>query len=98
MQVLISVSDKRGLEAFAAGLRLRTRFHRAMATAAALFLLCQLPAAAIFDPTASLYHWFIAAIVPTMIALDRKAASAAPSPAPAPASSLSPDLPSFPLV
>jgi hypothetical protein len=63
--------------AFATGLRLRTRFHRTMAVAAALFLLCQLPAAAVFDPTASLYHWFIAALVPTMISLDRRVGTTA---------------------
>lgn len=29
----------------------------------------------VYDPTASLYHWFIAALVPTMVALDRRSGS-----------------------
>lgn len=77
--------------AFVTGLRLKTRFHRTMAIAAALFLLTQLPASAVFDPTASLYHWFIAALVPTMIALDRKAVPATPRPAAVADEPLAPD-------
>lgn len=58
--------------AFRASFTLRSRFHRAMSVASALFLVSQLPGSVVFDPTASLYHWFIAALVPTMIALDRR--------------------------
>jgi hypothetical protein len=53
-------------------IRLKTRFHRSMGIAAGLYLLAQLPGAAIFDPTASIYHWFLAALATTMIALDRR--------------------------
>jgi hypothetical protein len=53
-------------------LRLSTRFHRSMGIAAGLYLFAQLPGAAVFDPTASIYHWFIAALATTVIALDRR--------------------------
>jgi hypothetical protein len=72
-------------------LRLKTRFHRSMGIAAGLYLLAQLPGAAVFDPTASLYHWFIAALVPTMIALDRRMAQPAAGEPTSPIPAVAPD-------
>lgn len=64
-------------------LALRTRFHRAMATAAFLFALAQLTGAPIFDPVANLYFWFFAGLVTTVMRLERFPA-AMPAAAPPP--------------
>ena len=46
------------LFAFRQALRLRTRFHRALATASFLFFLAAIPGGVVFDVTADLYYWF----------------------------------------
>lgn len=57
--------------------RLRTRFHRALATAAFLFALFQLPGGAIFDVTSGVFYWFFPGLLMTAIKLDEIAATAA---------------------
>jgi hypothetical protein len=56
--------------------RLRTRFHRALATAAFLFAVSQLPGGAIFDVTSGVYYWFFPGLLFAAIKLDRPAAAA----------------------
>ena len=63
--------------AFRHVLRLRTRFHRAVAIAAFLLFLAQLPGTVVFDPTMGVYYWFFAGLLMTAIQLDREAVRAA---------------------
>ncbi|HEX5758307.1 MAG TPA: hypothetical protein VF121_03870 [Thermoanaerobaculia bacterium] len=67
------------LVVFALGqaLRLRTRFHRALATAAFLIFLAQLPGAVVFDPTMGVYYWLLGGLLLTAMRLDREAVRAA---------------------
>ena len=66
-------------------LALRTRFHRALATASFLFFLSAIPGGVVFDPTSNLYYWFFAGLLLLAMRLDRegvrKAARAAAPPA-----------------
>jgi hypothetical protein len=57
--------------------RLRTRFHRALATAAFLFALAQLPGGAVFDVTAGVFYWFFPGLLLTAMRLDQMAVAAA---------------------
>jgi hypothetical protein len=57
--------------------RLRTRFHRALATAAFLFALAQLPGGAVFDVTAGVFYWFFPGLLLTAMKLDQMAVAAA---------------------
>jgi hypothetical protein len=56
-------------------LRLRTRFHRALATASFLFLLIQVLGGVVFDVTAGVYYWFFAGLTFAAIRLDQKVAT-----------------------
>lgn len=58
-------------------LALRTRFHRAVATASFLFFLPGIPGAVIFDVTSDVYYWFFAGLLLLVIRLDREAVAAA---------------------
>ena len=53
---------------------LRTRFHRALATASFLFFLAAIPGGAVFDVTADLYFWFFSGLLMLAVRLDREAA------------------------
>ncbi len=57
-------------------LRLRTRFHRILATASFLFLLIQVLGGAVFDVTAGVYYWFFAGLTFLAIRLDQQVAAA----------------------
>ncbi|MBW8873598.1 MAG: hypothetical protein JF614_01425 [Acidobacteria bacterium] len=57
-------------------LRLRTRFHRALATASFLFLLIQVLGGVVFDVTAGVYYWLFAGLLFLAIRLDQKVATA----------------------
>lgn len=73
--------------AFRQVFRLRTRFHRALAVAAFLFLLAQIPGGVVFDVTAGVCYWLFAGLLATAMRLDRQAAlaaSAQPAPQPVP--------------
>jgi hypothetical protein len=69
------------LYAFLQVLALRTRFHRAIATASLLFFLAAIPGGVVFDVTSDLFYWFFAGLLLTAVRLDRdplpKAAGAA---------------------
>jgi hypothetical protein len=73
--------------AFRQILVLRTRFHRALATAAFLFFLTALPGGVVFDVTSDFYYWFFVGLLMLAIRLDReavrRAARAAATPRPA---------------
>jgi hypothetical protein len=56
-------------------LRLRTRFHRTLATASFLFLLVQVFGGAVFDVTAGVYYWFFAGLLFLAIRLDQNVAA-----------------------
>jgi hypothetical protein len=58
--------------AFRQALRLRTLFHRAVATSALLFFLVQIPGGVIFDVTAGVYYWFLAGLVFLVVRLDQQ--------------------------
>jgi hypothetical protein len=58
-------------------LTLRTRFHRALATASFLFSLAAIPGGVIFDVTSDVYYWFFAGLLMLAIRLDREAVTAA---------------------
>ena len=58
-------------------LRLRTVFHRAVATSALLFLLIQILGGVVFEVTSGVYYWFLAGLVFLVVRLDREAALAA---------------------
>lgn len=76
------------LFSFRQALRLRTIFHRAVATSALLFLLIEIPGGVVFDATAGVYYWFFAGLVFLAVRLDRQAApvqavrQASPAPPP----------------
>ncbi len=57
--------------------KLRTKFHRAVATSSALFLLVQIPGSVVFDPTTGVYYWFFAGLLTLAMRLDRQAVQAA---------------------
>ncbi len=61
---------------------LRTGFHRALAIAAFLFFLAQLPGNLVFDVTADVYYWFLGGLLMTVMRLDRPADAAVPTRAP----------------
>lgn len=67
-------------------LTLRTRFHRALATASFLFLVTQILGGAVFDVTAGVYYWFFAGLTFLAMRLDQQAVArkgiAPASPAP----------------
>jgi hypothetical protein len=73
--------------AFRQVLALRTRLHRALATASLLFFLTAIPGGAVFDVTSDLYYWFFTGLLMLAIRLDReavqKATRAAAPPRPA---------------
>lgn len=58
-------------------LKLRTRFHRAIATASFLFSLAAIPGGVVFDVTSDVYYWFFAGLLLLAIRLDREAVAAA---------------------
>lgn len=70
--------------AFRQAIRLRTRYHRTLATACFLYFLAQLPAYVVFDPTADVYYWFFAGLLMLAIRLDRQSDAAAMARAAAP--------------
>jgi len=72
------------LFAFRQVFRLRTRFHRALATAAFLFALTQLPGGAIFDVTSGVFYWFFPGLLMAAIKLDQSVAATATARATAP--------------
>jgi hypothetical protein len=49
---------------------LRTRFHRAMATAALLLFLVAIPGGVVFDVISDVYYWFFAGLLMLVIRLD----------------------------
>jgi hypothetical protein len=51
---------------------LRTRFHRAIATACLMFFLAQLLGSIVFDITADLYFWFFGGLLFLVLRLDRQ--------------------------
>jgi hypothetical protein len=57
-------------------LRLRTPFHRAVATTSCLFFLAELLGSVIFDVTSDLFYWFFGGLLMAVIHLDRAAAAA----------------------
>jgi hypothetical protein len=59
------------LYAFLQVLALRTRFHRAIATASLLFFLAAIPGGVVFDVTSDLFYWFFAGLLLTAVRLDR---------------------------
>ncbi|HXO22256.1 MAG TPA: hypothetical protein VOA87_20245 [Thermoanaerobaculia bacterium] len=58
--------------AFRQVLALSTTFHRAVATAAFLFVLAELPGGVVFDLTTDVYYWFFTALLLTVMRLDRQ--------------------------
>jgi hypothetical protein len=58
--------------AFRQALALRTRFHRALATASLLFFLAAIPGGVVFDPTSDVYYWFFSGLLMAAIRLDRE--------------------------
>jgi hypothetical protein len=56
---------------------LRTRFHRALATACLLWFLASIPSGVIFDVTSDVCFWFFAGILLLAMRLDREAMRAA---------------------
>lgn len=66
-----------GIYALRQALTLRTRFHRAMATASFLMFLVTLPSGVIFDVTSDVYYWFFAGLLMLTVRLDREAVAAA---------------------
>lgn len=53
--------------------RLRTAFHRALATACLLFFLAQLLGSVVFDVTSGLFYWFFGGLLVTAMQLDHAA-------------------------
>jgi len=51
---------------------MRTRFHRALATASLLYFLTSIPGGVVFDVTADLYFWFFVGLLATAMRLDRQ--------------------------
>lgn len=62
---------------FRQALRLQRIFHRAVAIAALLFFLIQIPGGVIFEVTAGVYYWFLAGLVFLAVRLERQAVLAA---------------------
>jgi len=62
-------------------LRLRTTFHRALATACLLFFLAALPGSIVFDITSDLFYWFFAGLLVLVVRLDRQVVRRALRPA-----------------
>jgi hypothetical protein len=60
--------------AFRQARTLRTRLHRALATACFLFFLAAIPGGVVFDVTSNLYYWFFAGLLMLVIRLDREGA------------------------
>lgn len=58
-------------------LRLRTPFHRAVATTSLLFFLAQHLGSVVFDVTTDLYYWFFGGLLMAAMNLDRARAAAA---------------------
>jgi hypothetical protein len=58
-------------------LKLRTRFHRALATASFLMFLVSLPSGVIFDVTSDVYFWFFAGLLMLSVRLDQETVAAA---------------------
>jgi hypothetical protein len=56
---------------------LRTRFHRAIATATLLLSLVAIPGGVVFDVIADVYYWFFAGLLMLAIRLDGEAVKAA---------------------
>jgi hypothetical protein len=78
-------------------LRLRTSFHRAIATSAFLFFLAELPGGVVFDVTTDIYFWFFAGLLLTVMKLDRAMSPAPGRVAPAaPRRSTLPAMPALP--
>jgi hypothetical protein len=71
--------------------RLRSLFHRSMATASFLFFLAQLPGNIVFDVTTDVYHWFFAGLLLTVMTIDRATGLAARAAAP-PVAATAPEL------
>ncbi|HEX6902208.1 MAG TPA: hypothetical protein VF789_21000 [Thermoanaerobaculia bacterium] len=63
--------------AFRQILSLRTRFHRAMATASFLLFVASIPGGVIFDVTSDVYYWFYAGLLLLAVRLDQEAVAAA---------------------
>jgi hypothetical protein len=55
---------------------LRTRFHRALATASCLVAIAAVPNGVVFDVTSDLYYWFFAGVLLLVVRLDRQKATA----------------------
>jgi hypothetical protein len=53
-------------------LRLRTLFHRAVATSALLIFIVQIPGGIVFDVTSGVYYWFLTGLVFLVVRLDRR--------------------------
>ena len=51
---------------------LRTRFHRAIATATFLLSLAAIPTGVVFDVTSDVYYWFFAGLLLLVVRLDRQ--------------------------
>jgi hypothetical protein len=58
-------------------LTLRTRFHRALATASFLLFVVSLPGGVVFDVTSDVYYWFFAGLLMLSVRLDHEAVAAA---------------------
>jgi hypothetical protein len=63
--------------AFQQTLRLKTPFHRSLATSCMLFFLVAIPTNVVFDVTAGMYFWTFGGLLMTAVVLDRKRARAA---------------------
>lgn len=81
--------------------RLRTRFHRTLATMSFLFLLPQVLGGGVFEVVTGVYYWFFAGLLMAAIRLDQeavRAAAARAAPAPAPAAADREPRPSVPVI
>lgn len=58
-------------------MRLKLRFHRAMATASFLCFVTALPGGVIFDVTSDVYYWFFAGLLMLVVRLDQEAVAKA---------------------
>lgn len=58
-------------------LKVRTTFHRAMATSCVLFFLAHLPGGVVFNITADVYYWFFVGLLFTITHLDALATAPA---------------------
>ncbi|HEY0513855.1 MAG TPA: hypothetical protein VGH73_18240 [Thermoanaerobaculia bacterium] len=62
------------LYAFGQARALRTRFHRALATASFLVFLAAIPGGVVFDVTSDIYYWFFGGLLMLVVRLDRETA------------------------